>query len=359
MTRAVSLCLIFAICLGVYWTRIQSAEAKAPVTSVTGKVAVCTEKNQGKAAITACDAVLAVPDLEPATRGYFMFYKALALDFVDELDAALAAYDEAEPLTRMKRRWILNNRGWIHAHAKRWDAVATEANTLLTERPDLRDSPYFRALRLLWKRADALGDHAERERLANLYVSEEPQSLYAAKFRMRHLEKFGDRYPAFGVRLARLSDLSRIIEAQPDNYGHYEKRLELFGELGLIGHLIVDGRRFLELATQEYLADPEVSDEELRGLEAIKQGVEIAARDVVQSVQAAAQRDASGASALVQRAEANFMLGDLDRALADLDLVLAENPSRTDIVELRGQWARTRDVLVRYELLKPIVATQP
>lgn len=359
MTRAISLCLIFVICLGVYWTRIQSAEAKATVTSITGKVAECMERDELRAAIAACDALLAVSDLKPATRGYFLFYKAYALDLANEDDAALAVYDEAEPLTRLKRRWLLNNRGWIHVAAKRWGAVATEAQTTLAERPDLRDGPYFNALRLLWKRADALGDHLERERLANLYVSEEPQTLFAAKRRMNHLEKFGDRYPSFEVRLAHISDLSRVIEARPDNYENYEKRIELFGELGLIGHLIVDGRRFLELATQEYLADPEVSEEELGKLEAIKQGVELAARDTVQTVQAAAQRDATGVEALAQRAEARYLLGNLDSALADFDVALAEDPSRSDLKNRRVQVAKVRAVLARHGLLEPSHLTQP
>ncbi|MEM9583660.1 MAG: hypothetical protein AAGA08_11140 [Pseudomonadota bacterium] len=319
MKRFFSLLVILGICAGVYYVRTTAAEARVRSVDIGWVLSVCAAEETGLAAIAACDLLLTAKDNRPETQGYLLFNKAYALDVMGEDEAALAVYNDAEPLTTSKRRWLLNNRGWIHHKAQRWDAMAVEANALLSGAPDLRDGPHFGALRLLRWHARATEDTQAEDALALRYLQDVPEDSYALKRRIRHLQKYAKYYPQPELSLARLADLTRAIAEEPRNTALCEARLNVLRSVRLVELAMREGMRCFEIMIAVHGSQVDVTKVQLAQAQARMEAARKILEETEAQSQAGAVAQAIDRASHVTRAHWRFIRGDITGALDDLE----------------------------------------
>ncbi len=345
MNRLISLSLIAVICCGVYWIRAQPAVSAEDRLAVRQLVETCKNIDLGHEAVQACDRVLEQSSLKPGTRGDLLFYKAYALDTIRNDDAAVAAYTEAEPLTVNKRRWVWNNRGWIHVTAKRWEDVARDANLLLNDQPELRDGAYYGALKLLRARAHAMGDKAQEHAIGLRYLQDTPVNHYALNRRIAHLKDPARPFPEPDRSLTLLGDLTRAIAHRPDKSELYAMRLDALSQLGLLALAAKEMNRLGAIDAENPEQEPVISTDQVKEVLDELKVHWMSHRLGYEEVQKRISQPARDADALWLRAKLKYSMGDVSGALADGRAALARGPNDAEQRSLVDFYARVEATL--------------
>jgi len=345
MKRLVSLFLIAAISGGVYWVRTQPAVSAEDRLAVRQLVVTCKTRKLGHGAVQACDRVLEQSSLKPGTRGDLLFHKAYALDTIRNDDAAVAAYTEAEPLTVNKRRWVWNNRGWIHVTAKRWEDVARDANLVLSDQPELRDGAYYGALILLRARAQAMGDKAAEHAIGLRYLQDTPVNHYALNRRIAYLKNPYRPFPEPDRSLTLLGDLTRAIAHRPDKSELYAMRVDALSQLGLVALAVKEMNRLGAIDAENPEQEPVITTEQVK-----KIYDELMVHWIIhglgyEEIQKRISQPAKSADALWQRAKLKYLQGDVSGALADGRAALELGPNDAKDRSLVDMYERVERIL--------------
>ncbi len=330
MQRLFSLSLIALICLSVYV--IRSGHAGASLQSAyTGPTPADCFSFPTELAKThwACDAVLAVADIEDLHRAEALFFKGLAESTLGDKEIAVELYGQALALNP-ERRSAYYNRAMIHLNAKRFELAAQDALHVRDHWPERNDDWYdnqgivFQALTYLGKDEEALQATSE-------FLEGRPDDVWGLRFRAHLGRTEGQGPDETEANILALRDISKAIALEPGRPQDHNIRAKVLRELAVIGVATSERLKSVDIREQQLMIeDPKKTSAEWKKLR-VKRDGSLRRLDVLREKLNSIPENSDNINNSRSRAFMLFALGDADRAVSQYEELVKTAPDAIDL----------------------------